>query len=216
MKRLLLEGGGGANGAFLRAGLVDEINLVICPAVDGARGAPSVFNSSNSEAGQSAPVAAMMLDSSQVMEGGVVLLRYRIRNASPTRPSPEIRDGPTGAKAHSHRRGRLRRSDGRARTRASRQEGDDPGGAGQMRWPHSVAVGRRRWASGGRGRRVRARRGACHARLAGQARLEVLPIEGTAWTVKEGRFSTRAQDPHMPEFHRVLQRLQEDLPIANS
>ena len=47
-----------------------------------------------------------------------------------------------------------------------------------------------------------------------EARLEVLPIEGTAWTVEEGRFSTRAQDPHMPEFHRVLQRLQEDLPIA--
>ena len=86
VKRLLLEGGGGANGAFLRAGLVDEINLVICPAVDGARGAPSVFNSSDSEAGQSAPVAAMMLDSSQVMEGGVVLLRYRIRNASPDAP----------------------------------------------------------------------------------------------------------------------------------
>jgi riboflavin biosynthesis pyrimidine reductase len=26
VKRLLLEGGGGANGAFLRAGLVDEIS----------------------------------------------------------------------------------------------------------------------------------------------------------------------------------------------
>jgi riboflavin biosynthesis pyrimidine reductase len=38
-KRLLLEGGGGANGAFLRAGLVDELNLIICPAVDGERGA---------------------------------------------------------------------------------------------------------------------------------------------------------------------------------
>ena len=31
VKRLLLEGGGGANGAFLRAGLVDELSLVICP-----------------------------------------------------------------------------------------------------------------------------------------------------------------------------------------
>ena len=43
IKRLLLEGGGGSNGAFLRAGLVDEISLAICPAVDGAKGAPSVF-----------------------------------------------------------------------------------------------------------------------------------------------------------------------------
>src|SRR6516225_6501891 len=31
VKRLLLEGGGGTNGAFLRAGLVDELNLVLCP-----------------------------------------------------------------------------------------------------------------------------------------------------------------------------------------
>ena len=43
VKRLLLEGGGGSNGAFLRAGLVDELNLILCPAVDGAKGAPSVF-----------------------------------------------------------------------------------------------------------------------------------------------------------------------------
>jgi riboflavin biosynthesis pyrimidine reductase len=44
---LLVEGGGGANGAFLRAGLIDEISLVICPAIDGANGAPSVFDSSD-------------------------------------------------------------------------------------------------------------------------------------------------------------------------
>jgi riboflavin biosynthesis pyrimidine reductase len=82
VKRLLLEGGGGANGAFLRAGLVNEINLVICPAVDGAKDAPSVFDSSDAEAGQSAPVNAMTLERSQAMEGGVVLLRYRLQNAS--------------------------------------------------------------------------------------------------------------------------------------
>ena len=45
IERLLLEGGGGSNGAFLRAGLIDEISLAICPAVDGAKGAPSIFDS---------------------------------------------------------------------------------------------------------------------------------------------------------------------------
>ena len=45
IERLLLEGGGGSNGAFLRAGLIDEISLAICPAIDGAKGAPSVFDS---------------------------------------------------------------------------------------------------------------------------------------------------------------------------
>jgi riboflavin biosynthesis pyrimidine reductase len=80
VKRLLLEGGGGANGAFLRAGLVDEISLILCPAVDGAKGAPSVFDSAESEAGQPAPVQTMMLESSQVLDGGAVWLRYRLRN----------------------------------------------------------------------------------------------------------------------------------------
>jgi riboflavin biosynthesis pyrimidine reductase len=36
MERLLLEGGGKSNGSFLRAGLIDEISLAVCPAVDGA------------------------------------------------------------------------------------------------------------------------------------------------------------------------------------
>jgi riboflavin biosynthesis pyrimidine reductase len=80
VKRLLLEGGGGANGAFLRAGLVDEISLVVCPAVDGAKGAPSVFDSNEAEAGQPAPVRSMTLDSSQVLDGGAVWLRYRLEN----------------------------------------------------------------------------------------------------------------------------------------
>ena len=81
VKRLLLEGGGGTNGAFLRAGLVDELHLILCPVVDGAKGAPSVFDSTQAEADQRAPVAAMMLESSHALEGGAILLRYRIQNA---------------------------------------------------------------------------------------------------------------------------------------
>ena len=80
VKRLLLEGGGAANGAFLRAGLVDEISLILCPAVDGAKGAPSVFDSGESEAGRPAPIQTMVLESSQVLDGGAVWLRYRLRN----------------------------------------------------------------------------------------------------------------------------------------
>jgi riboflavin biosynthesis pyrimidine reductase len=72
LERLLLEGGGGSNGAFLRAGLIDEISLAICPAVDGARGAPSIFDSSDRDAGITAPISAMTLESCQVLEGGAV------------------------------------------------------------------------------------------------------------------------------------------------
>src|SRR3954454_3562335 len=82
VKRLLLEGGGGANGAFLRAGLVDEFNLVLCPAVDGSNGAPSVFDSTVAESDQRAPITAMTLESSTALDGGALWLRYRITNAT--------------------------------------------------------------------------------------------------------------------------------------
>jgi riboflavin biosynthesis pyrimidine reductase len=78
VKRVLLEGGGVANGAFLRAGLVDELSLVICPAVDGARGAPTVLDSTDADANAEAPLTAMRLDSSQVLDGGFVWLRYSL------------------------------------------------------------------------------------------------------------------------------------------
>src|SRR5438552_3852152 len=80
LERLLLEGGGGSNGAFLRAGLIDEISVAICPAVDGAKGAPSIFDSSDKDAGIAAPVRPMILASAEVLEGGVVWLRYRLQN----------------------------------------------------------------------------------------------------------------------------------------
>ena len=80
IERLLLEGGGGSNGAFLRAGLIDEISLAICPAVYGAKGAPSIFDSSDKDAGISASVRSMALASCEVLDGGVVWLRYRLHN----------------------------------------------------------------------------------------------------------------------------------------
>jgi riboflavin biosynthesis pyrimidine reductase len=80
IERLLIEGGGHANGAFLRAGLIDEISLVISPAVDGAKGAPSVFDSSDDDAGAPVPVRRMTLEHTQVLDGGAVWLRYKLEN----------------------------------------------------------------------------------------------------------------------------------------
>lgn len=80
VKRVLIEGGGGNNGAFLRAGLIDEISLAICPVVDGAKGAPSVFDSTDQDAERRAPIAQMSLESCEVLDGGAVWLRYRLRN----------------------------------------------------------------------------------------------------------------------------------------
>jgi riboflavin-specific deaminase-like protein len=42
VKRLLCEGGGELNDALVRAGLVDEINLTVCPKIFGGRTAPTI------------------------------------------------------------------------------------------------------------------------------------------------------------------------------
>ena len=80
MKRLLVEGGGVANGAFLRAGLIDEFNLILSPAIDGASGAPFVFDSAEADGDKRAPLTAMRLASTRDLGGGVLLLRYLIQN----------------------------------------------------------------------------------------------------------------------------------------
>jgi riboflavin biosynthesis pyrimidine reductase len=81
IERLLLEGGGRSNGSFLRAGLIDEISVAICPTVDGARGAPYIFDSDDAEADIRAPIRSMTLVSCEVLEGGAVWLRYRLQNS---------------------------------------------------------------------------------------------------------------------------------------
>jgi riboflavin biosynthesis pyrimidine reductase len=80
IERIMLEGGGGANGALLRAGLIDELSLVICPVIDGSTGGPIVFNSGDVDLGP-APIETMTLTSHEVLEGGVVWLRYRLSAA---------------------------------------------------------------------------------------------------------------------------------------
>lgn len=80
IKRLLLEGGGTANGGFLRAGLVDEISVAIQPVVDGGKGVSSTFDQPAGEAFTPAPLTSMTLKSCEVLDGGAVWLRYDVVN----------------------------------------------------------------------------------------------------------------------------------------
>ena len=50
IRRLLLEGGAKLNGAFLKAGLVDEVSLLLCPAIGGKSGTPAIFEMGEDEA----------------------------------------------------------------------------------------------------------------------------------------------------------------------
>lgn len=70
--RLLLEGGGELNGAFLAAGLIDETSTLICPLIDGQAGAPAIYD-------HRGPVAAQALEllSMETLEGGIVWMRHR-------------------------------------------------------------------------------------------------------------------------------------------
>jgi riboflavin biosynthesis pyrimidine reductase len=80
IKRLLLEGGGIANGAFLRAGLVDEISVALQPAVDGGKGVSSLFDAPDGADFAPAPLTSMTLKSCEVLDGGAVWLRYALVN----------------------------------------------------------------------------------------------------------------------------------------
>ncbi len=80
IKRLIVEGGGTTNGSFLRAGLIDEIHLVLCPTVDGSRGAPSAFD--GPEGAERMPLASLTLESTRPLDAGALWLRYRVQNQS--------------------------------------------------------------------------------------------------------------------------------------
>jgi riboflavin biosynthesis pyrimidine reductase len=78
IERLLVECGGRVNDSFLRAGLLDEISLIVAPVIDGVEGAPSVFQSDKSAGPPS--LHRITLAESTPLENGAFWLRYRIED----------------------------------------------------------------------------------------------------------------------------------------
>jgi len=76
VRTLMLEGGGRINGSFLRAGLVDEVSLLLAPVVDGRLGTPSVFDFD----GENAAPRGLVLDTVEPRAGAMLWLRYRPEN----------------------------------------------------------------------------------------------------------------------------------------
>ncbi|MCW6509583.1 RibD family protein [Lichenifustis flavocetrariae] len=74
IRRLLVEGGGKINGSFLAAGLVDELNLLLAPAVDGGSGVPALFD----HEGQTTPGIRLKLRNCEALDNGFVRLRYDV------------------------------------------------------------------------------------------------------------------------------------------
>jgi riboflavin biosynthesis pyrimidine reductase len=76
IKRLTLQGGGGVNGSFLKAGLIDELRLLVCPVADGATGVPTVFDV---EAGYTRRKAARLkLHSAKIVNQDFIMLQYTL------------------------------------------------------------------------------------------------------------------------------------------
>ena len=76
VERVLSTGGGKLNGALIRAGLVDEVNVELLPAVVGGLRTASLFDSPDL-AKDEWPIRLELI-SAQVQPGGRVWVRYRV------------------------------------------------------------------------------------------------------------------------------------------
>jgi riboflavin biosynthesis pyrimidine reductase len=74
--RLLVEGGGNVNGSMMAAGVVDELSILVAPAIDGAVGVTGVFEVLDARG--LAGKARLRLTSSETLEHGLVHLRYAV------------------------------------------------------------------------------------------------------------------------------------------
>lgn len=82
IESLSLQGGGIIDGAFLKAGLLDELSLLIYPGIDGLSGIPSVFESRGTDGALPAAGQTLELLRADTLEHGVVRLHYRFHKTT--------------------------------------------------------------------------------------------------------------------------------------
>lgn len=76
VERLAVTGGGHINGAFLAAGLLDEVSYMVAPGIDGREGMAAVFDGI---ADKKRPATRLSLESIKQM-GESVWMRYKFKN----------------------------------------------------------------------------------------------------------------------------------------
>lgn len=74
VKTLMLEGGGRINGGMLAAGLIDEVSVLVAPAVDGRVGTPALFDLG----GDGSAPRRLVLEHVEQRADDVLWLRYRV------------------------------------------------------------------------------------------------------------------------------------------
>lgn len=75
IKRIILEGGAHTNGTFFKAGLVDEVSLLVFPAIGGRSDAPTPFEASEDGL---ADHVRLSMSANEMRRNGVVPLRYTV------------------------------------------------------------------------------------------------------------------------------------------
>jgi riboflavin biosynthesis pyrimidine reductase len=78
IKKLLLEGGASINNAFLAAGLVDELSVIIAPGVDGTRASESIIEGDAKLQGR---IETSFVSCKQLSHG-LVHLKYAVRRST--------------------------------------------------------------------------------------------------------------------------------------
>jgi riboflavin biosynthesis pyrimidine reductase len=78
IKHLVVEGGAATNGTFLVAGLVDELIVLVAPALDGGENVQGIVHWRDGLAGR----VQLKFTSAATLENGVVELRYAVLPAS--------------------------------------------------------------------------------------------------------------------------------------
>ena len=81
-RKLLLEGGGKINGAFLKHRLIDEFSTMIFPAVGGVAGTQSIVDYNGPEGDRPGAGQSLRLTHCETLEGGMVWLRHAVERAA--------------------------------------------------------------------------------------------------------------------------------------
>ena|SRR5215208_2937459 len=83
VRTLMLEGGGGINGSMLRAGLIDEVSLLLAPVADGRIGMATLFDPSprSGQAHEEVTPRRLALESVERRADDVLWLRYQVEEA---------------------------------------------------------------------------------------------------------------------------------------
>lgn len=73
VERMAVVGGALINGAFLKAGLLDEVSILIGAGIDGRKGMPGVFDGFDIDQ----PISSLSLKDVETFKSGAVWIRYK-------------------------------------------------------------------------------------------------------------------------------------------